>query len=108
MKLIINNNEYTLQLEDNQTAKEFINILPIEIIMEELNGNEKYYYLDKKLPVSSYNSQKINKGDVMLYGNNCLVIFYESFDTNYNYSKIGHIENLPSLDKDIIKVSIIK
>ena len=39
----------------------------------------------------------------MLYGNNCLVVFYKSFDTSYSYTKIGHIENLPDLeDKNII------
>ena len=30
----------------------------------------------------------------MLYGDNCLVVFYESFDTEYSYTKIGHIEGL--------------
>ena len=43
---------------------------------------------------------KINAGDIMLYGNNCLVVFYKSFDTTYSYTKIGHIDNLPNLDKD--------
>ena len=33
----------------------------------------------------------------MLFGNNCLVIFYESFDTSYSYTKIGHIDNLDNL-----------
>jgi len=33
----------------------------------------------------------------MLFGDNCLVIFYKSFDTSYSYLKIGHINNLPDL-----------
>jgi hypothetical protein len=33
----------------------------------------------------------------MLFGDNCLVIFYVSFDTGYSYLKIGHIDNLPEL-----------
>lgn len=33
----------------------------------------------------------------MLYGNNCLVVFYKSFDTSYSYTKIGHIDNLSDL-----------
>ena len=71
--------------------------------MKELNGNEKYVYLDSKLPVSEYSPKHINKGDVMLYGNNCLVIFYKSFDTSYSYTKIGHIDNLDDLDnKDVL------
>ena len=104
IKIIINENEYNITLEENETTKEFIKMLPQEYTMKELNGNEKYIYLDKSLPTDSYNPKQINKGDVMLFGDNCLVIFYKSFNTNYSYTKIGHIDNLPELSKDDIKV----
>ena len=29
----------------------------------------------------------------MLYGDNCLVLFYESFSTSYSYTPIGYVEN---------------
>jgi hypothetical protein len=106
VKIIINDNEYTINLEDNETAKSFSKLIPLELNMSELNGNEKYYYLDTTLPTNSYNPKRINAGDVMLYGNNCLVIFYKSFDTPYSYTKIGHIDNLPVLSNDTIKVKI--
>ena len=108
VKAIINENEYRINLEDNETVKNFVNILPQEFIMNELNGNEKYIYLDNTLPTNSYNPKHINKGDVMLYGNNCLVIFYKSFDTPYSYTKIGHIDNLPDIGNGNIKVKIEK
>lgn len=104
VKTIINGNEYAINLEDNETAKEFVNMLPLELNMNELNGNEKYIYLDTTLPTNSSNPKRINVGDVMLYGNNCLVIFYKSFDTSYSYTKIGHIDNLPNLGNDSISV----
>ena len=103
-KVIINNIEYNINLEENQIAKEFIKMLPQEYTMKELNGNEKYTYLDKTLPTDSHNPNKINKGDIMLFGDNCLVIFYKTFNTNYSYTKIGHIDNLPDLDSNSIKV----
>ncbi len=106
VKIIINDNEYTINLEDNETAKSFSKLIPLELNMSELNGNEKYYYLDTTLPTNSYNPKRINAGDVMLYGNNCLVIFYKSFDTPYSYTKIVHIDNLPVLSNDTIKVKI--
>ena len=98
IKVIINNKTYTATLEDNKTSKEFINMLPLEINMQELNNNEKYYYLDNKLATNSYNPKTINKGDIMLYGNNCLVLFYDSFNTSYSYTRLGKIDNPEDLN----------
>lgn len=39
----------------------------------------------------------IEAGNIMLYGNNCLVVFYKFFDTSYSYTKIDHIENLSDI-----------
>ena len=104
VKVLIDKKEYKIDLDDNETAKEFVNMLPLELNMNELNGNEKYIYLDTTLPTNSSNPKRINVGDVMLYGDNCLVIFYKSFDTSYSYTKIGHIDNLPNLGNDSISV----
>ena len=76
--------------------------------MEELNGNEKYKYLDNKFTTDSKVPEIINKGDVMLYGNNCLVIFYKTFTTTYSYTKIGHINNLEEIGDNNIIVTITK
>lgn len=106
IKIVINDKEYNLNLENNETVTKLLEILPLDINMNELNGNEFYTYLDSKLPINSYQPKNIKKGDVMLYGDNCLVIFYKSFDTNYSYTKIGHIDDLPDLGSDNIKVEI--
>ena len=76
--------------------------------MSELNGNEKYIYLDKTLPTNSYSPKHIEVGDIMLYGNDCLVVFYKSFDTNYSYTKIGHIDNLEDLGEENVKIKFVK
>ena len=108
VKAIINGKEYVINLEDNETANSFANLLPQELNMSELNGNEKYIYLDTTLPTNSSNPKRINVGDVMLYGNNCLVIFYKSFDTSYSYTRIGHIDDLPNLGNGNITVKFEK
>ena len=105
IKLIIEDKTYKLNLENNQTAKEFVNILPQEYMMKELNGNEKYVYINESLTTNPYKPNHIEKGDIMLYGEDCIVIFYKSFDTNYSYTKIGHIENLPHLGEENIKIA---
>ena len=108
INVTINGIKYEAYLEDNDTVKSFLNILPNEFNMTELNGNEKYIYLDTNLPSNPVSVKYINKGDVMLYGDNCLVIFYKSFDTSYSYTKIGHIENLNNLGNDSVLVKIEK
>ena len=104
----INSEKYNATVENNETAKNFISQLPQEFNMKELNGNEKYVYMDNSLPINSINPRHIESGDIMLYGSDCLVIFYKSFDTNYSYTKIGHIDNLPDLGNDSVIVKFEK
>ena len=104
VKITINENTYNILLDDTKTNREFVKLLPLEIKMNELNGNEKYTYLDQSLSTNIYNPKQIMKGDIMLYNNNCLVLFYKNFDTNYSYTKIGHIDNLEDLDNSDILV----
>ena len=102
----LNNEKLEINLEENSTTSALVKLLPLDITMNDLNKNEKYAYLDESLPTNTYSPKHIEAGDVMLFGDNCLVIFYESFDTSYSYSKIGHINNLPSLDNGNISISI--
>ena len=102
----INNKKLGIDLENNSTTSVLIKLLPLELSMNDLNGNEKYVYLNESLPTNTYSPKHIEAGDVMLFGDNCLVIFYKSFDTSYSYSKIGHINNLPSLDDGDISVKL--
>lgn len=97
MNIKINNKNFTAELYDNETAKAFSDMLPLTLNMSELHGNEKYYYFDKSLPSHPSNVGKINAGDIMLYGNDCIVLFYDSFSTSYSYTKIGHISNISEL-----------
>ena len=108
VKAIINEKEYIINLENNATAKSFIEMLPLKLEMNELNGNEKYYYLDSSLPTNSSNPKYIEKGDLMLYNDDCLVLFYKSFNTSYNYTKIGHIDNMPDLKNNNISIRFEK
>lgn len=101
MTLTINGTEFTAELEDNETAAAFKELLPMTINMSELNGNEKYYYMDSSLPTNSYRPGTINAGDIMLYGNNCLVVFYKTFSSSYSYTKIGHITDVTGIENAV-------
>ncbi len=106
VNIVIDNKEYILNLENNDSVLELVSMLPLSVTMNELNGNEKYVYLDKKITTNEIRPKNITSGDVMLYGDNCLVIFYKSFETSYSYTKIGHIDNLSELGKTNVNVEI--
>lgn len=89
----INGKSFTAELYDNETAMGFAKMLPMTAEMRELNGNEKFYYLSSSLPTDLQNVGQIEAGDIMLYGDDCIVLFYESFSTPYSYTKIGYITN---------------
>lgn len=104
--ITIKNKKYEAILYDNSTTKELIKKFPITITMSDLNGNEKYYNFYKSFSTSSENVANINKGDIMLFGDNCLVIFYKSFSTRYRYTKLGYIKNLEDLENSLGKGDI--
>lgn len=89
----VNGVGFTLTYADNETAAAFQNLLPASMEMTELNGNEKYLELSTALPSKPEAVGHIEAGDVMLYQDNCVVVFYDSFDTTYSYTRIGKIEN---------------
>lgn len=98
LKITIGSTSFTATLEDNAAATAFKALLPLTIRMSELNGNEKYFYLDKNLPTASTRPGTIRTGDLMLYGANCLVVFYKTFSSSYSYTRLGRIDNPSGLE----------
>ena len=99
VKISINGQNFSARLEDNASARAFAEKLPLEVEMQELNGNEKYFYLDSDLPSDSERVKQIHAGDLMLFGSNCVVIFYKDFATSYSYTRLGKIDNAADLSK---------
>lgn len=84
---------FTAVLYDNETAQAFYDMLPLTLDMSELNGNEKYFYLDEPLEGDAHSPGTINSGDIKLYGSDCIVLFYETFSSGYSYTDIGKIDD---------------
>ena len=95
--MTIGGGEHQLWLENSATARAFAAVLPLSTKMSELNGNEKYVYLDTALPASPQRVRRVSAGDVMLYGGSCLVVFYKSFDTPFSYTRIGRVADPDAL-----------
>lgn len=91
--LMVGDHTFSATLLDNETARQLAELFPLTLDMSELNGNEKYFYLDGSLPTDSHRPGQINAGDLMLYGDNCLVLFYEGFSSGYSYTRLGSVDD---------------
>lgn len=96
LTITINDQKFKLQLANTEAAKEFAAATPFELEMKDLNQNEKYYY-GESLPVAEYDVKNIHTGDLMLYEDNCIVLFYKDFETTYRYTKLGKIVDTAGL-----------
>jgi len=88
---------FTATVQNNETTKAWLAQLPLSLDMEDLNRNEKFAKLPKSLPTELINPGTIQRGDILLWGNQTVVIFYETFSTSYSYTRLGKIENTKGL-----------
>ncbi len=91
MDIRILDQTFAAVLEDSETARAFSALLPMKLHMTELNGNEKYHDLMGPLPAAPRRVGHVDAGDIMLFGDRCVVLFYQSFDTPYSYTPLGRI-----------------
>ena len=91
--MTVDGQTFSATLLDNESTRQLVEQFPLTLNMSELNGKEKYFYMDNKSPTDDYQPGQIHAGDLMLYGNNCLVLFYESFSSSYSYTRLGSVDD---------------
>ena len=106
IKITIAGKNFTAVPADTPAAAEFSKRLPLTLRMNELNGNEKYAGLSEKLPADPVCPGRIGSGELMLYGNSTLVLFYDSFPTSYSYTRIGKITDIRGLKEAVGQESV--
>ena len=107
MKIKIGSKTFTASLFNNPTVAAFKEMLPLTLNMTELNGNEKYFHLSTSLPTNASNPGTIHSGDLMLWGSNSLVLFYQTFSTSNSYTKLGRINDIEDLAAAVGSGSVI-
>lgn len=99
--LNVNGQSFQAVFYDNKTANALLKQMPMTLNMKELNGNEKYHFFNTEFPTNKKSPGKISAGDIMLYGLDCLVTFYKSHNTSYQYTPVGKIDNASGFAKAV-------
>jgi hypothetical protein len=99
MWLTVGERRFAITSADNATARAFAAQFPLTLDMAELNGNEKHADLPQALPTDASRPGMIHAGDLMLYGSNTVVIFYETFRSSYSYTRLGRVDDPDDLDQ---------
>lgn len=92
---------FELILENNASAKVFAKLLPLELDMADVNGNEKFYLLADHLPRKEQCSCSIKTGDLLLCQTNELTFFYADCKTCFKYTYLGHIKDTTNFSKSM-------
>ncbi|WP_373817874.1 cyclophilin-like fold protein [Glaesserella sp.] len=97
MNITIGQSTFNAELADTQAAKELTALLPLMLEMQDHLNNEKFAELPKSLSRQDQAVGRIEAGDIMLWGGDTLVVFYESFHSSYRYTRLGKIKNTAQL-----------
>ncbi|MES2797900.1 MAG: cyclophilin-like fold protein [Bacteroidota bacterium] len=97
LKIKIGTKIYNATLYSNKTTEALKAMLPLNLAMKDLNSNEKKFDLPVSLPTNIEEIGTIHEGDILLWGNNTIVLFYKKFNTTYRYTKIGKIDDASGL-----------
>jgi len=93
MWMTVGDKRFAITLEDNDSTRALAQLLPLTLDMAELHANEKYASLPQRLPARAARPGTIRNGDLMLYGNDTLVIFYQTFESAYAYTRLGRVDS---------------
>lgn len=93
----VNGSIYTIIPDITYASQSLVSHLPFVVEMNDADGNKKQGCTYLKFDGEGSRSKTIKKGDVLIYGDSCVVIATGDFDFGNKYRKIGHINNLDIL-----------
>jgi hypothetical protein len=93
MWMTVGERRFAITLAETEAARAFAAMLPLALDMEELNGNEKKRELPRPLPTAANRPGTIRNGDLLLWGSRTIVVFYQTFESPYSYTRLGRVDD---------------
>ena len=97
IKTIINDITYNTTVENNLPAKEFLEILPLNIYMEK-EKDSYVHYIEYKLDKEETIPKELNAGDILLEGNNKIILVTSTNSNKNKYTRLASIDNPDNLE----------
>lgn len=107
ISVTVSGKQFSAVLFQTKAAQEFAEKLPLVLRMRDYNANEKFCGLPHAFTLEKVRPAVLKKGDIMLFGKNTLVIFYDDVMQNvYSYTRIGKIEDAEELAEAVKEYEI--
>lgn len=92
IKLVFDNKEIIVRLDDNITARELLKELPLTLSFSDYSRNEKIAYTGKKYNVDNSSDHSPSRGDLMFYAPwGYLALFYNDYAVAKGYIPVGKV-----------------
>lgn len=104
IKVSVGGKYYTAFTTVSYAAQNFISNIPISIDMTDEDSNKKMGCTYFKFNGDALRAKKVIKGDILVYGDSCVIIATGDFKGGSKYKKIAHIydlENIPTGNQTI-------
>lgn len=102
LNIQVGNKIFTATMYDNEATRSILEQMPFTLNMDDYGSQEKIGQLTFDLPsVPTQTPARINIGDIYLWSDNNLVLFYTTFSNSYSYVPVGHITDVSEL-RDVL------
>ena len=99
--LLIGEKKFPFILENNNAANQLKEKLSIKLKMSGSVSHEKYYKFSDSFETNTYTPGTIEIGDILLYKDDHLVLFYETFTSTYSYTRLGKVTSTDGLKETL-------
>lgn len=106
LKITVGSKEFHATLNAGEAVEKLIEMFPLDVTMNEHNGNEKYYDLPDRVPGRATSTGRVEAGDLMIWSSRTLVLFYADARTSYSYIRLGRIDDPSGLREAVGRGSV--